>query len=88
MNILTASMMAFYTTAILIQPERANSVNCRAASAWQVCGIGMADGSSLMPKWVTTVTLAPVHYGPVNDIAVVNNQDLAWLAKATPRPNF
>jgi prepilin-type N-terminal cleavage/methylation domain-containing protein len=53
-----------------------------------VCGIGMADGSSLMHKWVTAVTLEPVGYSNRVNVSVVNNQDLAWLARATPRPNF
>jgi len=52
------------------------------------CGIAMADGSSLMHKWVTPLTLHPVTYTTDDDISVRNNQDLAWIAKATPRPTY
>ena len=52
------------------------------------CGIGMADGSSLMHKWVSPLTLHPVYYTNDDNISVYNNQDLAWMAKATPRPSF
>jgi prepilin-type N-terminal cleavage/methylation domain-containing protein len=52
------------------------------------CGIGMADGSSLMHKWVNPLTLHPVTYTYDDNISVNKNQDLAWLARATPRPKF
>jgi prepilin-type N-terminal cleavage/methylation domain-containing protein len=50
------------------------------------CGIGMADGSSLMHKWQNPLTLHPVTYNYDDNISVTRNQDLAWLANATPRP--
>ena len=50
------------------------------------CGIGMADGSSVMHKWVNPTTLHPVTYTYDDNINVQNNKDLAWLANATPRP--
>jgi prepilin-type N-terminal cleavage/methylation domain-containing protein len=52
------------------------------------CGIGMADGSSLMHKWVNLLTLHPVTYTYDDNISVNKNQDLAWIANATPRPSF
>jgi prepilin-type N-terminal cleavage/methylation domain-containing protein len=52
------------------------------------CGIAMADGSSLMHKWVNPLTLHPVTYTYDDNISVNKSQDLAWLARATPRPKF
>jgi prepilin-type N-terminal cleavage/methylation domain-containing protein len=52
------------------------------------CGIAMADGSSVMHKWLNPTTLHPVLYTYDDNIQVNNNQDLAWLANATPRPSF
>jgi prepilin-type N-terminal cleavage/methylation domain-containing protein len=52
------------------------------------CGIGMADGSSIMHKWQNTLTLHAVTYTYLDNFQVSQNQDLAWIAKATPRPTF
>jgi prepilin-type N-terminal cleavage/methylation domain-containing protein len=51
------------------------------------CGIGMCDGSSIMHKWQTQVTLHPVTYTYQVDFSVSKNPDLAWISAATPRPN-
>jgi prepilin-type N-terminal cleavage/methylation domain-containing protein len=50
------------------------------------CGIAMADGSTVMHKWLSPLTLHPVTYSNLNDVEVTLNPDLAWLANATPRP--
>jgi len=50
------------------------------------CGIGMADGSSVMHKWQNLLTLHPVTYTYDDNLQVTKNQDLAWIANATPRP--
>lgn len=49
------------------------------------CGLGYADGHADIHKWRDPSTLHKVAYITYQQVAVVNNQDLAWLAQHTPR---
>ena len=49
------------------------------------CGVGFADGHAEIHKWRDGQTAHPVTYRTVNNVAVQNNVDLAWLAQHTPR---
>ncbi|MDB6110398.1 MAG: hypothetical protein JWR69_2148 [Pedosphaera sp.] len=51
------------------------------------CGLGFTDGHSEIHKWRDATTLHPVKYITVNQVNVVRNVDLAWLAQHTPRAN-
>jgi prepilin-type N-terminal cleavage/methylation domain-containing protein/prepilin-type processing-associated H-X9-DG protein len=51
------------------------------------CGMTFADGHSVVHKWKSATTLAPVSFTTRNQINVTANADLAWLAAATPRAN-
>lgn len=52
------------------------------------CGMGFADGHAEIHKWVTPVVVKPVRYsdptGWAQNVTVVNNADLAWMAQRTP----
>jgi len=49
------------------------------------CGVSFADGHAEIHKWRDAQTAHPVTYTTVNQVATVNNPDLAWLASKTPR---
>lgn len=49
------------------------------------CGITFADGHSEIHKWKDPATVRKITYGLVQRVAVTDNQDLAWLARRTPR---
>lgn len=57
------------------------------------CGMSFADGHAVIHKWISAATKVPIIYPPQNyrsgysqDISVISNPDLAWLAQCTPRP--
>jgi prepilin-type processing-associated H-X9-DG protein len=49
------------------------------------CGVTFADGHSEIHKWRTAVTTAKVTYESKQRVDVTSNDDLAWLARRTPR---
>jgi prepilin-type processing-associated H-X9-DG protein len=49
------------------------------------CGVGFADGHAEVHKWRDPTTAHIVKYQTINQVSVVNNVDLAWLAQRTPR---
>src|ERR1700720_1624787 len=49
------------------------------------CGISFADGHAEVHKWRDAQTAHPVTYQTINQVATINNPDLAWLASMTPR---
>lgn len=49
------------------------------------CGVSFADGHAEIHKWRDPQTAHPVTYTTVNQVATINNPDLAWLASKTPR---
>jgi len=49
------------------------------------CGVAFADGHSEIHKWKTSVTLRKVTYNNLQRVDVTQNEDLAWLARRTPR---
>jgi prepilin-type N-terminal cleavage/methylation domain-containing protein/prepilin-type processing-associated H-X9-DG protein len=51
------------------------------------CGMGFADGSAVIHKWLSSQAVRQVTYVNVSQVNVVNNPDLTWLALHTPRPN-
>ena len=49
------------------------------------CGVAFADGHSEIHKWKTSVTLVKVGYKSLQRVNVTDNEDLAWMARRTPR---
>jgi len=49
------------------------------------CGVAFADGHSEIHRWRTSVTLVKVSYTLLQRVDVTQNDDLAWLARRTPR---
>jgi len=47
--------------------------------------VAFADGHSEIHKWKTSVTLVRVTYGNLQRVNVTQNEDLAWMARRTPR---
>ena len=49
------------------------------------CGIGFADGHSVIHKWQDPDTIRPVIYQNQNGVVVKDDADLVYLGQATPR---
>ena len=49
------------------------------------CGLGFADGHAEIHRWKTSVTLVKVSYTTLQRVEVTQNEDLAWMARRTPR---
>ena len=49
------------------------------------CGMAFADGHAIIHKWLNSQTVRPVTYQKQDQINVVNDQDLAWLAEHCPK---
>jgi prepilin-type N-terminal cleavage/methylation domain-containing protein/prepilin-type processing-associated H-X9-DG protein len=49
------------------------------------CGVAFADGHSEIHKWKTSVIRRKVTYSNLQRVEVTENEDLAWLARRTPR---
>jgi len=50
----------------------------------QACAVSFADGHAEIHKWINPETIHKVTYTVVDQVSVVNNVDLAWLAQRTP----